>query len=55
VIVVGDPRISTKPYGRVFLDALPDAPVTRDGAAAAQFLIARMTELKARPAMLKVH
>ena len=32
VIVLGDPRIKTKAYGRVFLEALPASPVLTDGA-----------------------
>ncbi|MEP6546125.1 MAG: ATP-dependent DNA helicase [Gammaproteobacteria bacterium] len=48
VIVIGDPRLKTKAYGRVFLDALPASPVTTDGAAAAQFLAERLA--KVRPA-----
>ncbi len=30
VLVLADPRISSKPYGRVFLDSLPPLPRTRD-------------------------
>ena len=30
IVVVLDPRISTKPYGRVFLDSLPPCKVTRE-------------------------
>jgi len=41
VIVIGDPRISTKSYGRVFLDSMPRSPIIRDGAAGAQFLAER--------------
>ena len=41
VIVIGDPRISTKGYGRVFLDSLPRSPIITDGAAGAQFLAER--------------
>ncbi len=48
VIVIGDPRIKTKAYGRVFLEAMPPSPII-DGAAAAQFLSDR---LRARPAAL---
>jgi ATP-dependent DNA helicase DinG len=49
VIVIGDPRLKTKAYGRVFLEALPPSPVTTDGATAAQFLAERLARL--RPAM----
>ena len=48
VIVIGDPRIKTKAYGRVFLESMPQSPMV-DGAAAAQFLSDR---LRARPAAL---
>ena len=30
VLVLGDPRVSSKFYGRVFLDSLPPMPRTRD-------------------------
>jgi ATP-dependent DNA helicase DinG len=30
VLVLGDPRVISKPYGRVFLDSLPPMPRTRD-------------------------
>jgi ATP-dependent DNA helicase DinG len=49
VIVIGDPRLKTKAYGRVFLEALPPSPVLTDAAAAAQFLTERLARL--RPAM----
>jgi ATP-dependent DNA helicase DinG len=42
VIVIGDPRISTKSYGRVFLDSMPRSPIITDGAAGAQFLAERL-------------
>jgi ATP-dependent DNA helicase DinG len=50
VIVLGDPRLKTKPYGRVFLDALPPSPVITEGAAAAKFLTERLDRLHAAPA-----
>jgi ATP-dependent DNA helicase DinG len=28
VVVIGDPRISSKTYGRIFLNSLPAMPVT---------------------------
>jgi ATP-dependent DNA helicase DinG len=46
VIVVGDPRLRTKTYGRVFLQALPPSPVISDGAAGARFLIERLSKLR---------
>jgi ATP-dependent DNA helicase DinG len=49
VIVLGDPRLRTKPYGRVFLEALPPSPVITDSGAAAQFLSERLARL--RPAI----
>jgi ATP-dependent DNA helicase DinG len=42
VIVLGDPRIATKAYGRVFLESMPPSPVLSDVAVAAQFLRDRM-------------
>ncbi len=45
VIVVGDPRLRSKPYGRVFLDALPPSPVLTDAAAGASFLAERLAKL----------
>jgi ATP-dependent DNA helicase DinG len=42
VIVLGDPRIKTKAYGRVFLESMPPCPVVTDSAAAAKFLAGRM-------------
>jgi len=47
VIVLGDPRIKTKAYGRVFLESLPPSPVVNDVAVVAEFLRDR---LRARPA-----
>lgn len=41
VIVIGDPRIKTKAYGRVFLESIPQSPMV-DSAAAAQFLSDRL-------------
>lgn len=32
VLMIGDNRISSKPYGKVFLQSLPDMPVTHDPA-----------------------
>ena len=52
VIVLGDPRVKTKAYGRVFLEALPPSPVLNDGAAGAAFLAERFAKL--RPAMAAV-
>jgi ATP-dependent DNA helicase DinG len=48
VIVIGDPRLRTKPYGSIFLAALPPSPVIDDGAAAAEFLARHLRDLEAR-------
>jgi ATP-dependent DNA helicase DinG len=50
VIVLGDPRLKTKPYGRVFLKALPPSPVITEGDVAARFLAERLGALHAAPA-----
>ena len=42
VIVIGDPRIRTKAYGRVFLDALPPCAVITEAGAGARFLRERL-------------
>jgi ATP-dependent DNA helicase DinG len=42
VIVVGDPRIKTKAYGRVFLDSMPPSPVVTEIQAAVDFLASHM-------------
>jgi ATP-dependent DNA helicase DinG len=44
VIVIGDPRITTKAYGRVFLEALPSSPVITESAVGAVFLAERLTK-----------
>jgi len=49
VIVLGDPRLRTKAYGRVFLDALPPSPVINDVAAGARFLTERLSALRPAP------
>jgi len=49
VIVIGDPRLKTKAYGRVFLEALPPSPVTAESRVGAVFLAERLAKL--RPAM----
>ncbi len=46
VIVIGDPRLRTKGYGRIFLDSLPPSPVITDPAQGAQFLISRLAGLR---------
>jgi ATP-dependent DNA helicase DinG len=42
VIVIGDPRIKTKAYGRMFLESLPPSPVITESAAGAEFLRKRL-------------
>jgi ATP-dependent DNA helicase DinG len=51
VIVIGDPRVKTKAYGRVFLESLPPSPVVTDGAIAAAFLADKLA--KRPPAMAR--
>jgi ATP-dependent DNA helicase DinG len=48
LIVIGDPRLRSKPYGSVFLEALPPSPVIDDGAAAADFLARQLRSHQAR-------
>jgi ATP-dependent DNA helicase DinG len=50
VIVIGDPRIKTKAYGRVFLESLPPSPIVTEGTVAAQFLSDRLARATAMPA-----
>jgi len=50
VIVLGDPRLKSKPYGSAFLQSLPPSPVITDGAVGAQFLAERLKALQAAPA-----
>jgi ATP-dependent DNA helicase DinG len=54
VIVIGDPRIKTKAYGRVFLESMPASPILTDGAVAAQFLSDRLAEVALRGAAQSV-
>jgi ATP-dependent DNA helicase DinG len=49
VIVIGDPRLKTKVYGRVFLEALPPSPHITDSTVGALFLAERLAKL--RPAL----
>jgi len=49
VILLGDPRVSSKGYGRVFLKALPPSPVITDAAVGAAFLLERLTKLPVGP------
>jgi ATP-dependent DNA helicase DinG len=45
VVMLADPRLLTRGYGRAFLRSLPPMTVTRDGAAAAAFLAAHVAGL----------
>jgi ATP-dependent DNA helicase DinG len=47
VIVLGDPRLTSKAYGSVFLSALPPSPRLADGAAGAAFLKDRLGRRRA--------
>jgi ATP-dependent DNA helicase DinG len=49
VIVIGDPRLKTKAYGRVFMEALPPSPVIVESSVGAVFLAERLAKL--RPAL----
>jgi ATP-dependent DNA helicase DinG len=53
VIVIGDPRLATKSYGRIFRASLPPAPVVHAAEPAAEFLraeLARRHPAKLAPA-----
>ena len=41
VVMICDPRISGRSYGRAFLSSLPPMPVIRDRAVACEFLRGR--------------
>jgi ATP-dependent DNA helicase DinG len=49
VILIGDPRITSKSYGRMFLQSLPASPILTDASAAAKFLSEQLQAL--RPAL----
>jgi ATP-dependent DNA helicase DinG len=51
VIVIGDPRLRTKAYGRVFMEALPRSPVIAESAIGAVFLAERLAQLRPAPAL----
>jgi ATP-dependent DNA helicase DinG len=46
VILLGDPRVRTKAYGRVFMESLPPSPVITEGAVAAKFLREHLAALQ---------
>ena len=47
VIVLGDPRVKSKAYGRVFLESMPPSPIVTEGKVAADFLAGRMRARRA--------
>jgi ATP-dependent DNA helicase DinG len=47
VIVIGDPRIRTKNYGRLFRESLPPSPLVTEPAAAVRFLATRLAAARA--------
>ncbi len=47
VVVIGDPRVRTKAYGRAFLESLPPSPVVVDSSVAEDFLRERLRALHA--------
>jgi ATP-dependent DNA helicase DinG len=51
VIVIGDPRLKTKAYGRVFLEALPPSPVIAESTLGAEFLAERLAKLRPAKAL----
>jgi ATP-dependent DNA helicase DinG len=55
VIVIGDPRLRSKGYGRAFLEALPASPVITDGAVGAAFLRERLARLRGAPTRLALN
>jgi ATP-dependent DNA helicase DinG len=54
VIVLGDPRLTTKPYGGVFMQSLPPSPVITEGAAAAEFLAERLSRFRQVPRLTRI-
>ena len=54
VILIGDPRITSKAYGRMFLQSLPASPVLTDAAAASKFLTDQLNALGAAAANARV-
>ena len=53
-IVIGDPRLKTKAYGKIFLDSLPQSPVIVHASQAAEFLTERLQALRPAPAAVPV-
>ena len=52
VIVIGDPRLKTKAYGQVFLEALPPSPVITESGVGAVFLAERLAKLRPAAALV---
>jgi ATP-dependent DNA helicase DinG len=52
VIVIGDPRLRTKAYGQVFLEALPPSPVITESGLGALFLAERLAKLRPAAAVV---
>jgi ATP-dependent DNA helicase DinG len=50
VIVVGDPRMTTKAYGKVFRDSMPPSPVVNQSSVAAEFLARHLLRPSPLPA-----
>ncbi len=50
VIVLGDPRLKTRPYGQTFLQALPPSPLITESAVGAAFLVERLRRVRAASA-----
>jgi ATP-dependent DNA helicase DinG len=48
-VVICDPRLVTKNYGRLFINALPAMPVTREADEAARFLRRHSPDSTTRP------
>jgi len=49
VLMLGDPRLSSKGYGRLFIKSLPDMPVSRDIADVEDFFFRRKKTNKSMP------
>jgi ATP-dependent DNA helicase DinG len=52
VIVLGDPRLKSKGYGKTFLQALPPSPVITEAAAGAEFLLERLARTRVAAAVM---
>jgi ATP-dependent DNA helicase DinG len=54
VILIGDPRITSKAYGKMFLQSLPKSPVLTDPLAASKFLSEQLGALRTSAANAQV-